>query len=423
MLKIKAFFVIFLGLYTTAAVAVDNNIGWKTQEDVSAYSEGWGGGTFTNSCGGQWDQLLSNGDSSKKIPNICIGESEKYCGTAVPKCDGYTFEKDTFLQAREYTDEASVILMAAKDVDSNCGVFCPIQVEAKNKRKQDAWTEYVLLSDNCEYLCRNGFQADNNKGKCDPSDFSKEGYSEIKAKKVAAAAYNEWMALFDRDISQFCDLNTRQRHDVILGVVEWLDSGHGAWVQQLVVRARRTCWKEWVSWPVIYPKDGAQRVLVCKVGYQPNSGNTDCVAIDEAVCEAAAACTGWTTGFDSGFHKYIFSDDDNCYEYRCKESGFAFVSDTDRTCTQCVKNARQGIDKNGLCVECPVGKIINDKTVENFDSKTGDIDSVCDVTGMLTKTDLQYGSGKTKSTAGDLDTQCWTKGDVAEYEKCVIGKE
>ncbi|MDW2995010.1 MAG: hypothetical protein R8N24_03220 [Alphaproteobacteria bacterium] len=407
MLKIKAFFVIFLGLYTTAVVAVDNNIGWKTQEDVSMHTAAWGGGTFTNMCD-IWDKGLKE--------TICIGDGIKNCGTASPDCDNNTL-KD-FIQARDYTDEAAELIVAAVDVDANCARFCPIQVEAKNKKRQDAWPEYVMLSDQCVYMCRDGFVGASHEGKCYPAPFTKESYNNIK-RVASGGAYNESMPLFASDGLQQCGVNHRQRHDVILGIVGWLPSGHGAFVQQLVVHAARDCWPGLVSWPSIYPKDGAQRVLVCKVGYQPNSGDTDCVAIDEEACASAASCDGWTSGYDP--EKHYYHEKGDCYEYRCKEAGFAFVSDTDRTCTQCVKNARQGIDMNGLCVECPVGKIIKDEKMETFDSKNGNIEDVCVNTSKLTKTDLQYGSGKTKSTAGDLDEQCWTKGDAATYKTCVTG--
>ncbi len=404
MLRFKTVFIFLCALYSTSLMAVSNNIGWPTKEDVSAISSSWGGGTFTNTCGA-WDAVLSN--SKKDQPyNICIGESENKCGTA--KADCYNETLTDSLYARDYTDEGSVLIAAAVDVDLNCIKICPVQIEAKNKRKSDAWTEYVMLSDQCVFMCRDGFVTPSAEGKCYPEKFTKDSYKDIK-RVNSGVTYSTYMPLFGtkkKESDTECGTNTYQRHDVILGVVGWLNSGHGAWVQQLVVRAQRACWKELVSWPVIYPKLNSKPVLVCKYGYKPNNEKNECIPIDETVCGALSLCDGWTAGFDT--LKHYVQEKGSCYEYRCKENGYAFASNTDRTCVQCVQNTRYGIDEStGVCIECSLG--------QKFDKDT---DGFCKPTKSLSKTDLKYGPGKTQATV-NLEDQCWIKEDVESYKKCV----
>jgi len=125
-------------------------------------------------------------------------------------------------------------------------------------------------------------------------------------------------------------------------------------------------------------------------------------------------CTGWSSGFDETLHRFIQLDGETCFQYRCMDAGQAFASDTNRSsCVDCVANMRSGISPiNGVCIECEVGKI--------FDANARS-SGFCVTAQSFTKTDLQYGKGKSKNTAS-LKEQCWPLVTTSEYKACVFGE-
>ena len=66
-------------------------------------------------------------------------------------------------------------------------------------------------------------------------------------------------------------------------VSDWLTSGHGAWVQPYEISS--SCKLEGlICQPEPYPAYGSSKVLGCIDGYQPNEGNTECVAVKPELC-------------------------------------------------------------------------------------------------------------------------------------------
>ncbi len=357
--------------------------------NVSQYLAAWGGGRWA-ACGQH--ALGPN--------NACIG--------ATRNCANRT------MYARNYTDEWAVQMLVAMKVNENGAEFCPVQVEGKNKNKGNAWTEYASAGSNCVWLCKEGYTGDAcstpvaASTSCDPTKLEAANYSSVR--RIASGAnIEDAVAMFGFNAYNGCGVHKGQEHDIILGVTRWTPSGHGAFVQQLIVRAERSGWKHMDSWANVYPAAGASEILTCKNGYKPNAARTDCDEINMNVCAQAMSCDGWSNaGFDETQHIMVMPEGKKCYEFRCSEPGYAFKSETDRNCAECTTSLRNGVhSKNGMCVKCAVGKI--------FDAETN---SCADTIGYI-HPDLQYGRGQTKSSQPDISKQCWTFATPEDYTVCV----
>ncbi|MDE6481791.1 MAG: hypothetical protein K2L25_03175 [Alphaproteobacteria bacterium] len=357
--------------------------------NVSQYIGDWGGGKWAV-CGQH--TLNSN--------NACIGATSTCANRA--------------MFARNYTDEWAVQMLVAMKVTANGAQFCPVQVEGKNKNKGNAWTEYAAAGSNCVWLCKAGFSGDgcttelSAVSSCDPTPLKASNYSSI-GRIASGANIEDSVAMFAFNNYNGCGVHKGQEHDIILGVTRWTPSGHGAFVQQLIVRAERSGWKHMDSWATIYPAAGATEILVCKNGYKPNAAGTDCDEINMNVCAQAQACSGWSNaGFDEKQHVMVQASGQTCYEFRCAQQGYAFQSAADRTCVECSSSLRDGAHPvSGLCVKCEIGKIFNRETGECADADA------------FNKSDMQYGKGKNKSAQSDITKQCWTFSIPEEYTVCV----
>ncbi len=352
--------------------------------------------------GGNWDNC---GAHAIEGSEACIG--------ATKNC------KTRNMYARNYTDEFALQMMVAVQINEHGAQFCPIQVEAKNKNKKNAWTEYALIggTTGCQWLCKDGYSGMNcstapaEVATCNPAEFKRSNYDGLK--RVASGAnIEDDIAMFNWNHYYGCGLNKGQEHDSVLAITRWAPGGHGAFVQPLIVRAQREGWKDMVSWPSIYYRVGASEVLACMNGYKPNAGGTDCVEISANICAEAQACSGWS-GFDETLHKFVQRENSNCFEFRCKGENMAFVSASDRTCVECPSGLRGGASPvDGTCVKCDSGKVFNNNATSAANH--------CGDAYAYTKTDMQYGKGKTKNNNPKPENQCWTKMETDVYRECVV---
>lgn len=397
MMMNKVFLSLMMFLFVSPAFAVTGK-----SDSVTSLFPVWGGGNWS-SCG---SHALEGSEA-------CIGET-KDCKT----------EK---MNARVYPDEYALQMMVAVNVNQHGAYFCPIQVEAKNKDKGDAWTEYAMIGSTtgCKWLCKDGYSgsecsvAPGNTKTCNPDPFTRDYYDKLKRVASGANVENS-IAMFLRNQYNDCGVSKEQEHDGILAITRWAPGGHGAWVQPLIVRAQRRGWSKkknppegMVSWPAIYYFTGATEILACVDGYKPNAGGTDCVAINEAICAEAKTCPGWT-GFDEGLHTFVMPSGKDCFEFRCKGENQAFASTTDRSCIECPTNSRGGMSSvDGTCVKCEAGKVFNNKATSTA--------THCGEAIAYTKSDMQYGKGKTKNNNPDVAQQCWTMTETDAYRECVTG--
>lgn len=387
----KVFLSLMVVLFASPAFAATGK-----SHEVAKLLTTWGGGNW-DSCG---SHALDGSEA-------CIGAT-KNCKTKT-------------MYARDYTDEYALQMMVAVNINEHGAYFCPIQVEAKNKNKKNAWTEYAMIGaiTGCKWLCKDGYSgsecsvAPGSGTTCNPAEFKRDHYNNLK--RVASGAnIEDDIAMFNWNNYYGCGLNKGQEHDSILAITRWAPGGHGAWVQPLIVRAQREGWKDMISWPAIFYRVGATEILACIDGYKPNAGGTDCVEINANVCAEAKSCPGWT-GFDESLHTFVMPSGKDCFEFRCKGENMAFASATDRSCIECTTSLRGGVSPiDGTCVKCDSGKVFNNKATSTS--------AHCGDAYAYTKTDMQYGQGKTKNNNPDPDNQCWTKTETDVYRTCVTGK-
>ena len=123
-------------------------------------------------------------------------------------------------------------------------------------------------------------------------------------------------------------------------------------------------------------------------------------------CEDPDDCKTYTAGSTD----YDWTG--KCIKYRCKSSVMGFKSDWrvsgDLGCYECTgEQGRFGINAEGVCEQCEIGKIFDTNKQECVEAKT------------FTKNDMRYGKGNQPSTA--LAQQCWIQDNPTCYKCCLTG--
>ena len=402
------------------------------EKNVSNLASSWGGGSQKTCQSHTIDLLNSDGGAVYSNTNAlpCIGYS---------RSEGCQERKTN----NKWDDEYVTLMMLAKDVNSHGALFCPIQIVARNARKEPAWLKYQNNPDDttkCTWLCQEGWSgaqcmdpisestryADEQR---DDTLFQPQNYDTITAYKPTNN-FNTNVPSFFGISKAGCGHNDSEaeEHMTSLMIVGWLNNGHGAYARLVTARSYEEGWKDNTSWPVLYPASESKPVLVCKNGYKPNTQKTDCVPIptpDSDVPEENSAgitvdgvtidtvapvtetnlCFGWQETFNDEIHEFYKGDNATCYVYRCKTPGFGFADDRKVQCIECTSNTRSGIDSStGKCVKCNNGEI--------FDSSL----NRCKKLKQITRDQLLYGNKP--ATASN---PCWQKLG-SEYADCVLNK-
>ncbi|MCQ2581972.1 MAG: hypothetical protein MJ170_03250 [Alphaproteobacteria bacterium] len=372
-----------------------------TAVDVSSQTANWGNGVL-NTCG---TNLLGFTD--------CIGisaEEDKITNPGETITWSCNTGKNMGIYSRAH-DERAILMMVARQIKGNCAQFCPTQIEARNKKRTDTWTEYVDATPSneqntyCVWLCQGGDWSaiSSDTDACDATKLSRETYTGIKSVTQGSDIKKSDIALFKNE-DRVCGKNLKQEHNMFLSIDSITE--HGAYVKQMVVRANYSGYPNMYSWPEVYPASNIRKILVCKIGYKPNAQETDCVEVSEPACAKQQMAPGFNDGqYDESIHK-LFLNEKNEYEYRCKEAGYGF-SPGAHTCEKCINNPiHDGKNpENDECVQCGAGKAFNPGAANS---------SYCSDMIQVDKTVLQYGNHKDKK----FTDQCWTK-DSSDYADCV----
>ncbi len=375
--------------------------------DVSSLNSAWGGGAM-DTCNGL----------DIKGTEACISFSQKV------NCKNL----------RTGSRTGGIQMMIARTVTAYGAKFCPTLAEGVLEKHTYQWTVtgYVDLTrgndSQCVWLCKKGYTGPNCEESidastsCDVSKLERNNYSSLPL-KPSGNSIEDSVAMFAFNVNSMCGVrwfwggtmfNYNSEHDMILAITRYLPSGHGAWVRQMIVRSENYYIEKKAAGVKVYPAQNSSEILVCKNGYTVNAAGTDCQEINPVICKLQQTCTGWSSGFDENLHRFVQVDGETCFQYRCIEPGQAFASDTNRSsCIDCVDNMRSGISPiDGVCVKCDVGKI--------FDA-TAKSSGFCVPTQSFSKTDLQYGKGKSKNTV-PLNEQCWSLLLLGDYKACVFGE-
>lgn len=320
-----------------------------------------------------------------------------------------------------HADEWGFVAMIATKVVEHGAYFCPYQAQCSNSRKEKhAWTTYYLPNgfseDKCAWLCESGYEGEDCKEQSEqPPYCDKTPYNTKNGGKFSGLSMKTWggdAGSVEGNVHGFNTWNTgnKMEHDVFLGVIKFLE--HGVMASPIHVQCGRDNWKDNDSYFDVVDTAPGTVKLLCAPGYTPNAANTDCEPKNKGICEIQdiKMCDGFARDkYNSSIHTIKVVD--GCAKYFCSETGKAFVSATDTTCSDCATGSKGGASgKDGTCVKCETGQYFNTDT------------STCETATAFSKTDLQYGKGKTKNSDSDINNQCWTFVEPELYRDCVLGK-
>lgn len=391
--------------------------------DANDYLKYWGGGTFSK-CGESekgMDKNMGIGVSAKKTSE----QTEYDTRTAPQPMASEHAYRNGFATTDKVTD-FSYQMMIATDVDQKGAYFCPVQVTTDNWLVgMQSSLKYVQLSDDCRWLCKEGYSGvgcqdtvGSSTTLCEVNDFKKANYDGLGISQ-SGGNIAESIAQFlkKENRHKVCVAKFRQQeHNIVLAVTGWAPGGYGAFVQPMVIRARfHRDGNVYDAWPAVYPVADSNRLLVCVSGYAPNAAKTDCLQINSELCrQAKDGCSDLANqGYDGTIHTEYMPAGKKCPDFRCKNNNQAFASLTDKTCVSCPSSMRVGVSPiDGTCVSCELGTVFNGRAI----SRT----QLCKPAIRLTKTDMQYGFGYTKNSRPDVADQCWGLGQIDEYRACVL---
>ena len=365
-----------------------------------------GGGVKINNLVSSWKNPIMSHCMTSNLGNATIGRYRETCK------GNYSIDANS-PSSCVLGDDMGILVMVAREVNENGARFCPTTIYAEKKKRGNAWTLYSEPAQGvqpCYWLCKAGYggegcQSTDISG-CDSVPLRRDDFNSLtmaRNPQVESA-----VAMFHWDQYNDCGLNKGQEHDMILAVSDWLASGHGVWAAPYVLRARREGWKSKRggidAWPA------AEATLLCKNGYTANAAGNDCEPIDETTCNLTQTCSDWPSGgFDEATMMLEFNDIRGCFQYRCREKGYAFPSTSDRTCQPCTENLRGGASpENGVCIQCDIGEIF-DETASNV--------NYCIQADGYDKPAMQYGTNQSKQTP--LNRQCWMIAEAEAYAECV----
>ena len=309
-------------------------------------------------------------------------------GASMKKCPTHNFTSSNGCLSNCSGKSNGKNMMVARAVNSHGAKFCLTYVNSlRNNSSQKPWTEYhqgVGLNDSsCVWLCKPGWGGDECNtstssgtlsSTCDNTTVKKSTYdgksnactdSASKNVTCSTSSVESSVSFLVKSDKYDCSnnpfggsektANYKMEHDVVLAITGWTTSGHGAFVQPTVVWA----------WCQKNKNDGnckvaiapqSSKTLLCKDGYKPNSGKTDCEAINGYVCQGIKDCSGWSVSrFKGSSYKTVVVNQNggSCTQYRCATANYGFSGDpiSNSTCRACTGQYEKVSDTNGQCVE------------------------------------------------------------------------
>lgn len=369
-----------------------------------------GGEVQINDLKGSWKNPAMSYCNTSNMGNASIGRYKELC------VGNYKIDANSPSQC-VLGDDMGVLMLVAREVNDRGARFCVTTIYAEHERKGKSWTLYAESAQGvqpCYWLCKPGYSGEgcnsntSTSTSCDSAPLLRENFDNYTMARDPQV--ESVIPMFHWNEYKGCGLNSSQEHDMILAVSDWLPSGHGVWASPYVVHARREDYKSRKGGIDVWP--AGEATLLCKSGYTANTAGNDCVAVNEAECALSQTCANWpSNAYDESTMVVEYNENQNCYQFRCKEAGYAFPSTADRTCQPCTENLRGGASPaDGTCIKCEEGQI--------FDADAAS-SGYCSPADSYSQSDLQYGSGQNKSTT--LADQCWMIPEATEYTNCVKG--
>ena len=369
----RKFFVVICGMLMVGG-ALAHPDRYKHPVEDSTYASEW-------KVNGTYDKNLPQQDNSHPEnvyrgfflnKYICPKDEGTKKTTSTDKC---IVTHDDVGIGGTYDDEGAIVLALAREVYQNGATFCITQIQVANiNGRQYVWLDYYSdekMNASCKTYCKPGYDPDN---KCEaytgtkcqditeyPFDVS--GNTIIKS-GGATGNFTEEMNVFGYKNETGGGTNNQPagnqltKHTVLGIIAKDTKNGKGIKVAPLEITGKRdkTGSGGIQSW--IYSiKHNGNITTLCPQGYAPDSNNV-CklgTACADLAAPAKAMCADYINGYSSTDHEYKKNGD--CWEYRCKLSGYGFKSSTDKTCEQCGTDLRYGaLEETGVCTTCDVGQ-------------------------------------------------------------------
>ena len=374
-------------------------------------------------------------------------DSENFCvSTDYPTS---VTNKDDGMCAEKHKDPVGMHIWVATHINDNGARFCPMYVRSYRQGSDRPEDYYFTPSDPvyCFWVCSDGFGgeecAENYKaGKANVLGCDAPVSRDILGEDGKSIFLSKWGTVnkgsiqpeagFQHDdsfprfysealhckasahgkVNGYKPSDSRQRHTVVLIVKTFDENGYGVVAQPLQVRAFGKMSDDSSDYEWILAKPIGTSKRLCRSGYQYSSDGSACVPIDTQICETNKACDDWKPGrFPSDTYKTHVLDGKGCYEFRCKQAGYAFRGDPvdmakfDATCVECPRETHT-VTASGYCFKNePVDPATGTVNTVNRD---GEVTSV-----QMTGVTLQMMKDATAQIADDNSSKsCW----MSHYE-------
>ena len=356
-------------------------------------------------------------------------------------------------EAREM-EQSGVHYYVATNINDKGARFCPMFVRSyRNGTGRSPVTEFFrqLPKDNeyedCFWVCHDGFGGPEcaevyteKVGGCDSSIERKTfegrwgtlkdndprpeaGYERNNSIDVFVAQGYDCSSGGEKGWDGMSSCNKKQHHSVVLSIAKFTGDGYGVFAQPLQLRAFAKEGSNNEKHERILAMPVGNRVIMCRSGYRINSAKSGCVPIDQVVCDTPkGVCDGWNEDtYPTETYRAYVRDGAGCYEFRCKQAGYAFrgnpddMADFDATCVECPRETHT-VTASGYCfkheaVDAATGTV-------NAVNRDGEVTSV-----QMTGVTLQMMKEATAQIADDNSSKsCWMSHyeSADEFRECML---
>lgn len=343
--------------------------------------------------------LMPSARAAEKLGGFALWEgSEKY-----------TLQKATI----KITMPHMVGMVAVRKV-ANGGYFCPVDFACETQDTSgmnNVWISTYYPDeehrDKCVWLCTKGFTG----VECNTPDTGDSALCDTNNLKEWLSGVSGGRSTKREDVV-YEKLESKPSKYKVTGLIA-LDE-HSAMMRDITIGCQKRKYNsryntEFAGW---YAVEDADEQLVCAQGYKVDGDK--CIPIGQT-CMAMSGnfCSDYPeSGYDSSVHTLQMNDVSKCVEYRCIGSNMGFPTTGGYTCAACgtLGDPRVGVDSGGRCLVCQTGEYFGGSQNEN---------QCVAINTKYTRTDLVYGSGKTKASETNVSYQCWPENSPDDYSMCV----
>lgn len=335
----------------------------------------------------------------------------------------------TFALDGDAGDQLGINFYLARERSDNGAKFCPTHVMAWRKNLNgsnshpslEKWNYSQWGEDECFWVCHEGYFGDKCKDlstKNTPKSCATDTIELVSGEnlnkvgndsKYTAVSDGVWTRTWDENCKKTDKAAHKEaKHAETWAVKRVTKDGFGVVVQRLQFWAycKQSTKQEKCR---VRVRPVGEEMVMCQNGYTVTTDKQSCKPIDVRACGQAVVCDGWDI-FDDADPQYkrYLADGDDCYKYRCAESGYGFAGTAvlslaeNRKCIECPTTYKQGISADGVCEVAEAGEIFSNGEVatatatnssEMLQCWNADDFKACLITGATdTTTNVEKGS-------------------------------